>query len=166
MGNQWGNTQHGPGGDPSWLGGKDRGDGGSQSSGGWSSDFAGGAQSPDSDFGGGDFGGGRDARAAEQMAPQFGDSVGDDARTEGSASPWLESFTGQQSEGSGNRRSGFSRILGAVVPIFVLVIFGVFFIRFFSGFSFGGFGSWWILLFIGIPILSRLVRMIRKHLGE
>lgn len=163
MSNRWGHDERGPGGDPPWLGGKDRGGTGAQDSWGWSSDFAGGAQSPDSDFGGSSS---RDAQAAEQMAPRFGDSADDDARTEGADSPWMESFTGQQSEGSGSRRSGLSRLLGAVVPIFALVIFGVVFMRIFSGGHFGGFGTLWILAFIGIPILGRVVRAIRKHLGD
>src|SRR5699024_9606304 len=77
----WGSDGRGPGGDPSWLGGKDRDGADSQGSGGWSSDFGDGAQRPDSDFGGGDFGGGgsgggnfgggTDAQAAQSMAPRF-----------------------------------------------------------------------------------------------
>ncbi len=161
--NRWGNDDRGPGGDPSWLGGKDRGDARTQGSGNWSSDFDSGAQGADSDFGGG-----RDTQAAEQMAPRFGENTGEHSRTtdSGADSPWMESFTGQGAEGSsGTSRSGLSRVLGAIVPIFALVIFGVVFMRIFSGGGFGGFSTWWILLFIGIPILSRVVRMVRKHLG-
>src|SRR5699024_12760420 len=91
----WGSDDRGPGGDPSWLGGKARG-AGSQGSGGWSSDFDDGAQRPDPDFGGGDVGGGdggaggfggRDAQA-ESMAPGFGGVTGGRARTTEAAAHW------------------------------------------------------------------------------
>lgn len=165
MSDRWGHDGSGPGGDPSWLGGKDR-EGGSQGSGGWSSGFADGARSPDPDFGGGDVGGGRGAQAAERMAPRFGDSAGDDARTTGEGSPWLESFTSQSGEGSRDRRWGFSRVMGLVVPILMLGFVVIFFTGLFGDGGFGGFGSWWILLFVAIPMLGRLIRMIRRHLDD
>lgn len=104
------------------------------------------------------------------MAPRFGDHVGDGPlpsdRDEGS--PWTSSFTGQDASGSGSGRSTLSRVLGAVVPLLMIVVFGVIALRIFGGFGggFSGFGSWWIVLFIGIPIVSRVIRMIRRKLGD
>ena len=173
--NLWGSDDRGPGGDPSWLGGKDRDGVDSQGSGGWSSDFGGGAQRPDSDFGDSDFGGGssgggfggsKDARAAEDMAPRFGDVTGDDARTKEADSPWTESFTGQRAEGSRRGRSGLSRALGAVVPIIVLLIVGFVFAKVSGSGGLHGFSAWWIFMFIGLPLLNRLIRLIRKHLDD
>src|SRR5690625_7481021 len=57
MSSSWGNDRHGPGEDPSWLGGKDRETAGGSADGGqstvWSSDFSAEPDSPvvDSDFG-------------------------------------------------------------------------------------------------------------------
>ena len=173
MKNLWGSDDRGPGGDPSWLGGKDRG-AGSQGSGGWSSDFDDGAQRPDPDFGGGDVGGGdvsaggfggRDAQA-ESMAPRFGDVTGDDARTKEADAHWSESFTGQRTEGSRRGRSGLSRALGAVLPIVVLLIIGFAFAKVFGSGGLHGFSAWWIFMFIGLPFLNRLIRRIRKHLDD
>lgn len=171
MMNHWGNHDRGPGGDPSWLGGRDR-DGEDPQSGGWSSGFASDAQGPDSGVvrSDSDFGNSRSPRSAEQMAPRFGDHVGDGPlpSDRDAGSPWTSSFTGQDASGSGSGRSTLSRVLGAVVPLLMIVVFGVIALRIFGGFGggFSGFGSWWIVLFIGIPIVSRVIRMIRRKLGD
>ncbi|HEX7350993.1 hypothetical protein [Brachybacterium sp.] len=171
MMNRWGNDDHGPGGDPSWLGGKDRGSGGAPESdgGGWSSGFSSdvASESSGSDFAhrGSDSAARWQAQEAEQMAPRFGERADGDARTSsgGEDSPWMAGFAGQESAGSGSQKSGLSKLLGAVVPIFALVIFGIVAVNIFGGFS-GGFGFWWMFLFIGIPLLSKVVRALRKHL--
>lgn len=165
--NRWGNDDHGPGGDPSWLGGGDRGGADPQGAGGWSSGFSPDSQGPDSDFApsDSDFGGSRSPQAAEQMAPRFGDRAGEDPLPSDREGPsWTSSFTGQDAEGSSSGRSTLSRVLGAVVPIITIVIFGIIALRVFGGgHGFSGFGMWWIFVFI-IPVISRVVRAIRKHL--
>ncbi|WP_394214804.1 hypothetical protein [Brachybacterium vulturis] len=171
MRNRGGNDDHGPGGDPSWLGGEDGGGADSPGSGSWSSDFGSDDQRSGSDVGDSDsdFGGRRDPHAAGQMAPRFGDRAGDRPLPSGGDedSPWSSAFTGQGSESSGSGRSTLSRLLGGVVPFLMIVIFGVIAVRVFGGSGgIGGFGPWWIFLFIGIPIVNRVIRAIRKHLGD
>lgn len=165
--NRWGNDDHGPGGDPSWLGGGDRG--GEDSQGGWSSGFASDAEGSDSDVGrsDSDFAGSRGPRAAEQMAPRFGDRAGDGPLpSDRESSSWTSSFTGQDSEGSRSGRSTLSRVLGAAVPILSIVVFGIIALRIFGGgHGFGGMGMWWVLVFV-IPVISRVVSKIRKHLDD
>lgn len=173
MTNRWGNDDHGPGGDPSWLGGGDR-DGGAvpergQGSGRFSSDFASdfsrdprssqGARRPaESDFSERDKG-----QAAESMAPRFGEVTGDAAisedRDQGSA--WASSFTGHSGEGQGRSRSGRSivaQVIGLLGSSVGLIVFAIFFYRM-------GFDMWWILLGIGFPLVVRVVRLIRRNLG-
>ena len=164
MMNRWGNDDHGPGGDPSWLGGKDRGSTEPQGSGDWSTDFEADAARPHSDFGGGAdvAGSGADGRwgppSAEEMAPRFGERAGQDARTGGGEnSPWRDSFSGE--EGSRSERSGASRWMGLVwslIPfaIFLFIAFRVFDV---------GFGGWWVFLFI-IPVLGRVFRSVTRNL--
>lgn len=165
--NRWGNDDHGPGGGPSWLGGGDRGGEGSQ--GGWSSGFASDAEGSDSDVGrsDSDFAGSRGPRVAEQMAPRFGDRAGDDPLpSDRESSSWTSSFTGQDSEGSRSGRSTLSRVLGVAVPILSIVVFGIIALRIFGGgHGFGGMGMWWVLVFV-IPVISRVVSKIRKHLDD
>ncbi|ATG50341.1 hypothetical protein CFK38_01480 [Brachybacterium vulturis] len=159
--NRWGNDDHGPGGDPSWLGGGDR-DGaepqGADGSGGWSSDFASDAQGADPDFGDS-----RDPQAAERMAPRFGDVTGDEARRRGgeSESSWMAGFTGQGTEESSSSRSTLGTVIGGVVPILVVVVFGVIIMRFFDF----GLSAWWIFVFV-IPFIRRITRKIGKHFGD
>lgn len=180
--NRWGNSDHGPGGDPSWLGGKDRGGGDAADggSGGWSSDFSSdfsrgsstSSTQPESDFSRGDAGftGRAESPDAEQMAPRFGDrSDGDVRSSEGSGdSPWSASFTGQESAGSGSRKSGLSKALGAAVPILAVLIIGIVAVNVVGGFGdgFGGFGFMWMFLFFGIPLISKVIRAIRKNLDD
>lgn len=177
MTNRWGSDGHGPGGDPSWLGGGDR-DGGAapergQGSGGFSFEFASDATSDfsrdsrssqgarpaaESDFPGRDRG-----QATESMAPRFGEVTGDAAisedRDQGSA--WASSFTGQSSEGRGRSQSGRSlvaQVIGLLGSSVGLIVFAIFFYRM-------GFDMWWILLGFGLPLVARVARLIRRNLG-
>lgn len=171
MVNRWGNDDHGPGGDPSWLGGGDSSGADSQGSDGWSSGFGSDDQRSDSDFGGSDsdFGGRRDPQAAEQMAPRFGGGDGDGPLPSGrdEDAPWTSSFTGQEDGASGPNDWGVTRVigkLGKIVPIIITVIVALVFFRvFFGGHGFfGGFSSWWVLLFFGIPLIKKAVRVFRR----
>lgn len=180
MTNRWGNDDHGPGGDPSWLGGGDR-DGGAvpergQGSGDFSSDFTSDSlrdprssqsarpaaesdfPSAESDYSERDKG-----QAAESMAPRFGDVTGDAARSEGRAqgSPWMSSFTGTSSAGQGRSRRGGSlvaQLIGLLGSSVGVIIFAVIVFRM-------GFDMWWILLFVGIPLIGKIARLIRRNLG-
>ena len=180
MANRWGNDQHGPGGDPSWLGGKDRGgdvpsaDGGAgQGSGAATSDGSG---APSSDFGSdfasdassssdfsSDFSSDSDRRgplpSAEDMAPRFGQSAGrspgaDDAGAEQS---WRSGF--EDSIANGNGRSGSSgkspgaQIAGLLSSGVGIAIFAVIAWRV-------GFDQWWIVLFVAVPLINRVARML------
>lgn len=80
----------------------------------------------------------------------------------------MAAFTGQESSGSGSQKSGISAILRAVVPVFAIVIFGIVALNIFGGFSggFGGFGFWWMFLIFGIPLISKVVGLIRRHLDD
>ena len=173
MTNRWGNDDHGPGGDPAWLGGGG-GDGGGapgrgQRSGGFSSDFAsdvprdsqstqGSRPAAESDFSGQDR-----VVGAESMAPHFGDVSGDAAISEDreQGSPWMPSFTGQSSEGQGRSQSGRSivaQVIGLLGSSVGLLVFAIFFYRL-------GFDMWWILLGLGVPLIARVARLIRRSLG-
>ncbi|WP_345076182.1 hypothetical protein [Brachybacterium paraconglomeratum] len=173
MMNRWGNDGHGPGGDPSWLGGGDRADGKApecgQGSGAFSSDFTsdfsqdqrGVQDSPtaaDPDLPGR----GR-SQDAESMAPRFGEVAGDSARSEGRAqdAPWMSSFTGSSGEGQGRAQRGGSlvaQLIGLLGSSVGVIIFAVIVFRM-------GFDMWWILLFVGIPLISKIARLIRRNLG-
>lgn len=166
--NRWGNNAHGPGGDPSWLGGQDRGGAdpqGADGSGGWSSEFESDAQGHDSDFvrNDSDFAGGRDPQAAEQMAPRFGKVTGDEATTRGrDADPsWMASFTGQDTEGSSSSRSTAGKVIGGIVPILSVVVFGVIIMRFFDF----GVSGWWMFVFV-IPFIRRIARKFGKMFDD
>jgi hypothetical protein len=170
MTNLWGNDEHGPGGDPSWLGGKDRDGAGlpgadRRESGpdGWSSDFSsadlrgqqGGAPQPAA----ADFPHRRDPDAAESMAPRFGERTGEIPDDRDQQSPWMSSFREQDGEG---RARGPGSIAGQVLALLGssvgVIIFAVVFLRM-------GFDMWWILLIVGVPLISRVVRLIRRNLG-
>lgn len=165
MRNRWGSDDHGPGGDPSWLGGGDRRGAEQQGAGGWSSDFGSDAQGHDSDVArsDADFAGGRDPQAAEQMAPRFGEVTGDEATTRGrDADPsWTASFTGQDAEGSESVRSNLGKAVGGIVPILSVVVFGVIIMRFFDF----GLSAWWIFVFV-IPFIRRIARKVGKKFGD
>lgn len=157
MRNQWGNDDHGPGGDPSWLGGGGRPDGENRA-GEWSSDFSADAaprsapNAADSDFGGA-----QPEQAPEYSGPRFGDRIGQDPGSEDQAqgSSWLSSFSGQAASGGRNgsrsgRPSG-KRLAGWATSAIGLVIFVVIASRF-------GMNMWWVFLVFGLPMLSRLFR--------
>lgn len=190
----WGNDDRGPGGDPSWLGGKDRGGnsgGGGSSGSGWSSDFGSdfGPDASRSTGGGGDFGGspaptfGQDSRA-EHAGPEFGTRAGQAPlpSRDQQGSGWKATFTGADAESAGAEGSGAGR--KAISLVFRILFLGVFFIvalrivfgneiaslsdgSFFSsgGGILGGtsnFFKLWILLFIGIPVVRIVRKMLRK----
>ncbi|ASK65987.1 hypothetical protein CFK39_09315 [Brachybacterium avium] len=161
MRDRWGSDDHGPGGDPSWLGGADRGGAeqhGADGSGGWSSDFAADAQGADSDFGGSS-----DPLAAERMAPRFGEVTGDAARSPGGEpeSPWLTGFAGLDTEDAENIQSSLRRAVRGIVPVLLVVVFGVIVMKLFDF----GFIGMWLFVFL-IPFLGRIFRTIRKRLGD
>lgn len=149
MARNWGNSDSGPGGDPSWLGGKDR-DPSPQSSSGWSSDFS--SQPPPS---------GPPAQddPAQSMAPRFRETAeGGDGQQQ---SQWHSDFTGQGHGGhQGGRRGGRSfgaQLTGLFSSMIGLIIFAV------IGYQMG-MSLWWIILVVGIPLLSRVVRLVGQHL--
>lgn len=133
-----GNDDHGPGGDPSWLGGTDRDGAGPQDTAGFSSDF-----------------GPRDDQVAEGMAPQFGErgALPSD-REEGS--PWSAAFTSSDSGKGDDGGASLLRSLTKLFPLVVMAIFAIFVFRMFSG----GFSLWFLILFL-IPFLGRAVSIIR-----
>ena len=151
MTTNWGNDDHGPGGDPSWLGGTDRGGSGSQGGGGVSSDVAPDAQAPSADFGPR-----HDQRAAEEMAPQFGErgALPSD-RDEGS--PWREGFSSSDSDRADDGGFDAGKAFRKFFPLLVLVIVAVFGFRMFSG----SFSLWFLVLFL-IPFVRNAVSIIRN----
>lgn len=162
MSSSWGNDQHGPGGDPSWLGGKDRetaggGTGGGQSSG-WSSDFSSdpGASAADSDFGTGDQSGQGSSGALPVRGPQFGRV--DEANARQSSQDdrgWMSEFTGDRGGRPGGGRQtkglGMQLLIGAVA--IGIIIFAATMTGSFSGSNLGFF----LLVFI-LPIVKRVIR--------
>lgn len=164
MDSTWGNNGQGPGDDQSWLGGKDRGGSGpsgsdpsgSGSSGtGWSSDF--GDSGPAS--------GATDQRATDQHGPDqqgpvFGDRSGQDgsSRPEGNGSGWASSFTGASDSGSSRPGSGKGTaavLIGALSSVVGIVIFAVIAYKM-------GLDLWWVVLFVGIPLLRRVGRLLGR----
>ncbi|MCT1438769.1 hypothetical protein [Brachybacterium paraconglomeratum] len=163
MMNLWGSDEHGPGGDPSWLGGKDRGGPGTGTDGAgsaagksgplpsgdstWSSDFgpSSARQSADQDFGSG-------SSDSQYSGPRFGEFADDDRRREASQS------------GSGSDADRAREVGKALLKMVPTVIFLVIFIGFFSrsGFGGGGFGFWWFALMFLVPQLTNLVKILRK----
>lgn len=162
--NTWGNDGHGPGGDPSWLGGNDRGgglpgrgdgapegearSGGSGFSSDFSSDFGGGGPRPTSDF----------DTSADEMGPEFGTRAERPApRDERPDGPEWKSEFMQQSGLSRKKgsRSILQMLIGLAVPVIFMIIF-------FTVFSRHGFGfPWFVLLFMLFPLIGRFARMFR-----
>ncbi|GAA1488721.1 hypothetical protein [Brachybacterium sacelli] len=133
---------HGPGGDPSWLGGKDR-DGTSGT--GWSSGF-GSESRADSDFGG--------DVASEAPRPQGPEFGGEAAGRGGEQEPgWAESFTGQDdaSGDEGTGKGSGAKVFGALATLVGLGIFAIVAYRM-------GFDVWWVIFFVAFPMISRLLR--------
>ena len=154
MATSWGNEGHGPGGDPSWLGGKDRGgDGVTPRSGadstagplpssgdGWSSDFGAGSgrRGADQDFGS------SPSQVPEHSAPRFG-SFGEDGGE--------DSHRERRRSGAGGTRTPtLKQVLAALVPTIVMVVIAIVFFR--SDFSF-----WWIAFVIILPTIRRFGRL-------
>lgn len=167
--NRWGNDDHGPGGDPSWLGGRDRDD--QSGSTGWNSDFGSDDQKADSDFassGSTDFGW-TDPQTAEEMAPRFGDRGRGDplplSRDEDS--PWNRDFTDRDENGRDDSPGSkvaavLPKIVTTVISIIAaILIFKIFFGGFGGSNGFGGIFPWWILLVFGLPLLRKLGRIFR-----
>lgn len=164
MSTSWGSGDHGPGGDPSWLGGKDRGTTGGDD---WSSDFgpdtgsdagARGSTSHDSRADS-DFGGGSGADASRYEGPEFGDAHGDEASGRGSEQEpgWAESFTGTDSDsgGEGSGKGVGAKVVGVLASLVGLVIFAVIAFRV-------GFDAWWIILLVVVPMITRALRAFGK----
>lgn len=159
MARNWGRSDHEPGGDPSWLGGKDRGQD-AQGSSGWSSDFS----SQSSREASSDFASEPSAQAdpraqeAESMAPRFGER-GEDADSPQSTQ-WHSDFgtPGQESGAGGGRspRSTKAQVTGLLGSIVGLVIFAFLAYR-------AGMDMWWVLLVIGVPLINRGTRALRRN---
>lgn len=170
----WGNDDRGLDGEQSWLGGPGRSghevtpggteggaaggaQGGSGSSDGWSSDFgpdtgsrpdgagAGGGQAQSSDP--------ADSSARQYQGPQFGNG-GD--RSDGNDSGWATDFHGTNgSQGNGSAVAKKTSILGAIVTIIALVVIAVIAYR-------SGTQIWWMVFFVGVPLVRRLVRLLGR----
>ena len=152
MATSWGNEGHGPGGDPSWLGGKDRGgDGVTPRSGaegqagplpssgdGWSSDFGAGSgrRGADQDFGS------SPSQVPEHSAPRFG-SFGEDRGGDSDR---------ERHQPGTSRTPSVKQVLAALVPTIVMVVIAIVFFR--SDFSF-----WWIAFVIILPTIRRFGRL-------
>jgi len=157
MATSWGNEGHGPGGDPSWLGGKDRGgDGVTPRSGadstagplpssgdGWSSDFGAGSgrRGADQDFGS------SPSQVPEHSAPRFG-SFGED----GGDGSDREGRQLDAEVADAIRTPTLKQVLAALVPTIVMVVIAIVFFR--SDFSF-----WWIAFVIILPTIRRFGRL-------
>ncbi|WP_341854276.1 hypothetical protein [Brachybacterium sp. GPGPB12] len=173
MMNQWGNDAHGPGGDPSWLGGKDRGGPGTGADGaGTAESRPGPAPSGDSSWSS-DF----DSRARpvaltrtsvrvlrirsrKDSGPRFGE-FGDDARERAERRYEEWESGGSPDPEVRNRAAEVGKALVKAIPIVVfLVIFFGFFARnefFRDSFSFG-----WIALVVLVPMLANVIKSFRK----
>lgn len=171
MMNQWGNDEHGPGGDPSWLGGKDRGGPGTGADGAgtaesrpgplpsgdstWSSDFDSRSSSrrADQDFG-------PSSPEPQHSGPRFGE-FGDDARERAERRYEEWESGGSPDPEVRNRAVEVGKALVKAIPIvvFVVIFFG-FFARnefFRDNFSFG-----WIALVVLVPMLANVIKSFRK----
>lgn len=163
MMNRWGNGAHGPDGDPSWLGGSDR-PGGESSSGEWSSDFSANTSqpAPGSDFAAeSDIDDSRREPVPEHSGPRFGDRSGEASGSakEEQGPSWRSSFDGGGDSG-GERGAGIGKNRGAQLAgigtsMIGLVIFVVIASRM-------GLDLWWALLIFGVPLISRVVRMLSQ----
>ena len=166
MNSTWGNDRHGPGGDPSWLGGKDRetaggsADGGQSS--GWSSDFSSDAGPPvaDSDFGDGTQGPSGPQQSSSGALPVRGPEFGrvDEANARPSSNDgggWMSEFTGDRGgrSGGGGRTRGLLPQLLIGAGAIAIIIFAATMTGSFSGSNIGFF----LLVFI-LPIVRRLIR--------
>lgn len=161
MSSSWGNDRHGPGGDQSWLGGRDRdtagGNAGGGQSSGWSSDFSSGPDSSaDSDVGAG---GQSSSGALPVRGPEFGRVDEANARrssTEGGG--WMSEFTGDRG-GRGGRSGGGGQTRGLLPQLLIgavaiaIIIFAATMTGSSSGSNFGFF-----LLVLILPIVRRLIR--------
>jgi len=146
-----GNGDHGPGGDPSWLGGSDRGGSGAQGGGGFSSDFA-----PDAQASSADFGPRHDQRAAEEMAPQFGERGAlPSEHDEGSS--WRTGFASSDSDRADDGGFDAGKAFRKFFPLLVMVIVAVSVFRMFSG----NISLWFLVLFL-IPFVKSAVSIIRN----
>lgn len=186
MNTPWGNNDHGPGGDPSWLGGKDRGGqqgasglgrsgasgtageptGSRASSGGWSSDFS---SDPASPAGGtraeSHGGGGTSTDPFRHQAPEFGRGAGQ-AQSRGrdeAESGWAAGFRGEDGSEDGSSgatgKSMAAQLIGLLTSLLGLVIFAVIAYNM-------GMNLWWVILVVGFPLLSRGIRMLRRNLNR
>lgn len=163
MSSSWGNDRHGPGGDPSWLGGKDRQTAGGSADGGqstvWSSDFSAEPDSPvvDSDFGPG---GQSSSGALPIRGPEFGRVDEANARRSSNEDGgWMAEFAselGTRSGGGRRVRGLLPQLLVAAVAI-AIIIFAAVMTGSFSGSNF----AFFLLVFI-LPILRRLSRSITR----
>lgn len=164
MSSSWGNDQRGPGGDPSWLGGKDRDTAGGGASGGqsagWSSDFSSdpGASAADSDFGAGNPSGQDSSGALPARGPQFGRV--DEANARQSSQDdggWLSEFTGDRGERSrgGRQSKGLGmQLLVAAISIGIIIVAATM-----TG-SFSGSNIGFFLLVFILPIIMRVIRSV------
>ena len=163
--NRWGSDESGPGGDPSWLGGKDRGGQGEvpgfggdgqgsegvhgrndplpNGQSGWSSDFGPGSydRRADQDFGSSSSPG----DAPEHTGPRFG-SFGEGGVDDGS-----DHGRGRDAGNSSNTPT-LKQVIGGVLPMLVFVVVAIVFFR--ADFSF-----WWIAFVIILPTIQRISRM-------
>lgn len=148
MSSSWGKDEHGPGGDPSWLGGDDRGTDGER-------DAPEASRAPEpgrrasADFAGSDLPSGEDRT---RWSPSFGE----DAAAHPARQPERRSGV----EGFASRIDG-PRLLKALGSFAIAVVFLLFFTQGFGGA--GGFGSsfgafpWMFLLIAGIPVVKALL---------
>ena len=173
MTNQRGDDAHGPGGDPSWLGGGDR-NRGSDRPGGFSSDFSGDTaagsdrdrsrQAPDSDFGGSRPQAQTPYRpdpAPERQASGFGQWMTEQQNPTDQAgqASWRPEFDGQPTAGQ-SRMSGkgfATRLSGWFTSAIGLVIFAFIASQF-------GMNLWWILVVLGLPLLPKLFAVVTRYL--
>lgn len=179
--NRWGNDEHGPGGDPSWLGGKDRGGPGAGS--GPGSEGRSAAEAGRSPGSGPD---GRSGSGAEgRSGPLPGGDGGwssdfgsDSSRRRGDqdfdsssrpvpehSAPRFGSF-GEDADGGdadrsrdrsdsgsddGMRMPELKQILLGLLPIAIFIVVAIVFFR--ADFSF-----WWVAFFIILPTIQRVAR--------
>lgn len=167
MNSSWGNDQHGPGGGPSWLGGRDRGTGdggtGAGQFSGWSSDFTSGAGSSaaDSDFGRDSQSGQGSSGALPVRGPQFGRVDEANARrSSGGDDGWMSEFTGDRGGRSrgGRRNKSLWTLLPIAVVAVVIIIVATTMTGGYSGSNF----RFFLLIFI-VPIISRVIRSITRR---
>ncbi|WP_246958076.1 hypothetical protein [Brachybacterium sp. Marseille-Q7125] len=141
MGILRGNGEHGPGGDPSWLGGKDRDpspDAASQPP----STEAAGTPAPSPDF-------------VSDFTPQFSSQADGDYQPAGSDT--TGGFAASTAHGSKPplAKIGFSLFSQLIVLVFIMfTMYRV------------GFGNWWFVMFFALPILVRTGKQIKQAIDE